>query len=63
MKSSGQVGYEAYMASTGGKTWDGKPMPTWDEIKARTPHVAMAWEAAAQAIGRFHSGLDPELEG
>ena len=46
----GQLGYEAYAISTGGKTWDGKPMPTFAEILKRTPHVAKAWEDAADAI-------------
>lgn len=52
-KSLGQIGYEAYAESTGGKTWDGKPMPTWEEIEARTPHVAKAWEDATRAAGKI----------
>ena len=27
--------YLAYGAAVGGKTWDGKPIPSWHEIKAR----------------------------
>lgn len=54
MKSLGQIGYEAYALFTGGKTWDGKPMPTWDEVVARDAErgtkVSGAWEAAASAI-------------
>ncbi len=49
-KTYGQIGYERYARSTGGKTWDGKPMPTWDQILERTPHVARAWEDAAHEI-------------
>jgi hypothetical protein len=49
-KSPGQIGYEAYAQSTGGKTWDGKPMPTWEQVLASGTKVAGAWEAAAQAI-------------
>lgn len=45
-----RVGYEAYKTSTGGKTFDGRDMPTFDAIIERTPHVARAWEAAADAI-------------
>lgn len=45
-----RVAFEAYGASTGGKTWDGKPIPPFDVIRERTPHVALAWEAAATAI-------------
>lgn len=46
----GQIGYEAYAASTGGKTFDGRPMPTWAQIAERSPHVAKAWNDAACAI-------------
>lgn len=46
----GRLGYEAYKVSTGGKTFDGRDMPTFDQIRERTPHVARAWEAAATAI-------------
>lgn len=45
-----RVAFEAYGASTGGKTWDGKPIPPFDEVRARTPHVAAAWEAAVRAV-------------
>lgn len=44
------VAFEAYGASTGGKTWDGKPIPPFDDVRVRTPHVAAAWEAAVVAI-------------
>lgn len=45
-----RVAFEAYGASTGGKTWDGKPIPPFDVIRERTPHVAAAWEAAVVAV-------------
>lgn len=45
-----RVGFEAYTASTGGKTWDGKDVPPYDAIRESAPHVAKAWEAAAAAI-------------
>ena len=48
--SAGQIGYDAYKASTGGKTYDGRDMPSWEQVKERTPHVAKAWEDAARAI-------------
>ena len=41
-KTLGQIGYEAYGSSTGGKTFDGRDMPTWEEIVLRegaTPKV------------------------
>jgi len=45
-----KIGFEAYGESTGGKTWDGKPIPPYAVVAERTPHVARAWEAAAVAI-------------
>lgn len=45
-----RVAFEAYGASTGGKTWDGKDIPPFEVIRERTPHVARAWEAAADAV-------------
>lgn len=49
-KRLARVGFDAYGASTGGKTWDGKDIPPFDVIRERTPHVAKAWEDAATAI-------------
>jgi hypothetical protein len=40
--------FDAYTASTGGKTWDGRDVPPYDVIAQRTPHVARAWEAVAK---------------
>lgn len=45
--SDGRIGYEAYAASTGGKTFDGRDMPTWDQLPER---IRNAWEAAASAV-------------
>lgn len=47
MTSFGQIAFEAYSQSTGGKTYDGRDIPTWDEL---TERIQQAWEAAAQAI-------------
>lgn len=58
--SSGRIGYEAYKASTGGKTFDGRDMPTWEQVCERTPHVAKAWEDAARAV---RSGLVEGVSG
>jgi hypothetical protein len=46
-KPLGQIGYEAYAVSTGGKTFDGRDMPKWDELPSR---VQVAWFCAASAI-------------
>ena len=40
--------FAAYGEATGGQTWDKKPIPPYDVIRERTPHVAAAWEAAAR---------------
>jgi hypothetical protein len=50
MRTLGQIGFEAYNASTGGKTFDGRDIPPWESVAAEKPHVAKAWEDAAQAI-------------
>lgn len=41
------VAYESYAAATGGKTFDGRPMPTWEEARARIGH---AWAAAVTGV-------------
>lgn len=46
MKSLGQIAFEAYGAAVGGKTYDGKPIPQWSEVK---PTIQQGWEAAADA--------------
>ncbi len=42
-----QAGYEAYAKCTGGKTFDGRDMPTWTQLPQR---IQDAWAAAANAI-------------
>ncbi len=42
----GAVAYAAYAVSTGGKTYDGRDMPTWEGL---TDKIRTAWEAAADA--------------
>jgi len=44
--------YDAYAESTGGKTYDGRQMPTWLEIGEKTPHVQRAWVAAVKRVYR-----------
>jgi len=38
--------WEAYSRKAGGKAFDGKPLPTWDELG---PDRQACWEAAADA--------------
>jgi hypothetical protein len=43
----GQIAYEAYAKSTGGKTYDGRDMPAWDKLSER---IQQAWHDAANAV-------------
>jgi hypothetical protein len=43
----GKIGYEAYAQHTGGKTFDGRDMPRWEDLPER---IRSAWRAAADAI-------------
>ncbi len=42
-----QAGYEGYAEYTGGKTFDGRNMPKWDELP---PNIKKAWQAATAKI-------------
>lgn len=48
-QAGGQVGYQAYAQSTGGKTFDGRDMPRWEQLPER---IQQAWIAATQAAHR-----------
>jgi hypothetical protein len=50
------IAYDAYKASTGGKTFDGREMPTFSTIREKTPHVAAAWEAAVATVLKVSGG-------
>ena len=45
--NEGRIGYEAYAHSTGGKTFDGRDMPRWEDLP---DPIQTAWEAAGLAI-------------
>ncbi len=45
-KHAGRAAFEAYNASRGGLTHDGKPIPTWATLPAG---IRQAWIAAALA--------------
>jgi hypothetical protein len=48
MSEQARRGYEGYAKSTGGKTFDGRDMPTWEELPLR---IQEAWrEAIAAAV-------------
>lgn len=44
LKTIAQVGFEAYSKNAGGKTWDGKDIPKWEDVgeKVQSNHMAMA---------------------
>lgn len=49
-KTLGQIAFEAYNESKGGRTYDGKPIPGWDTLTNEVGlAVRKAWEAAAVA--------------
>lgn len=43
----GRIAYEAYAVSTGGKTYDGREMPSWGELPEL---IRNAWMAAASVL-------------
>jgi hypothetical protein len=46
-KTLGQVGYEAYGEHAEWKSFDGRPMPRWSDLR---PDIVEKWEVAARAI-------------
>lgn len=47
-------GFEAYCRAKGGKTYDDKDIPSWEEIKKTSPDVIAGWIANAEAIIEAH---------
>lgn len=47
MKETAHVAYDAYAEFTGGKTFDGRDMPTWEQLPDR---IKNAWRAAVSAV-------------
>ena len=55
MKSLGEIGYNAYGEKAGAhgpwKTFDGRPMPKWEELSGEAGELTKArWEEAAREI-------------
>lgn len=46
-KEYAELAFNAYSASTGGKTYDGKPIPKWNELPER---IQQAWEVAVHTV-------------
>jgi hypothetical protein len=53
MADLAKIAYEAYGKSTGGKNYQGLPMPAWEDLPEAIRH---AWDAAAQAVLRADHG-------
>ena len=49
--TDGHVAYKAYKASTGGKTYDGRDMPSWSDLGEA---IRAAWDGAASAVLALH---------
>lgn len=45
--NTGKISFEAYSKSVGGVSYDGKPIPRWDEL---TSPVRNAWTAGGNAV-------------
>src|SRR5687767_13782865 len=52
-KILGQLVFEAYSRSVGGLTFDGKPIPGWDDLHGDRAKAQAGWEAAADEVGRW----------
>lgn len=52
LEKLGRRAYERYNESRGGKTWDGKPIPTWDALAGQPTGegVREGWRCAADSI-------------
>lgn len=48
MTTAGQIAYDAYKGSTGGRSAvSGDPLPEWSDQR---PEIRAAWEAAGSAV-------------
>lgn len=61
--SLGQIAFEAYSKAMGGKTYDDKTIPHWEDL---SPQVQKGWAAAARAVsgmGGAHIGGSVNVSG
>ncbi len=47
MSRAAQAAWDAYAEAVGGKTFDDKPLPSWEELGDRQK---AGWQAAAEAV-------------
>lgn len=50
METLGKIAYEAYCQTRQWKSFDDKLLPSWDQMVHDSPHIANAWECAANAV-------------
>lgn len=70
MNDYARIGYEAYREASGGTTFDGRPMPTWDELES-LPHgertrklwtLLFAAAIVTEAMGAPDGGKTPRCK-
>lgn len=49
-RTPGQIAFDAYGEAAGWKTFDGRPMPRWDEPLPHMVETRRRWEVAAEAV-------------
>lgn len=51
-RTIGQIGFDAYGETAGWKTFDGRPMPRWEDLASRPEGIETRrrWEVTAAAI-------------
>jgi hypothetical protein len=57
-KSLGQLAFEAYRTAGEPTTFDGKPIPEWDELHGDRAKVHAKWEASAAEVARLVRASD-----
>lgn len=58
-KSDGQITYEAYCEAVHWKSFNGKALPEWPDVK---PEIQKAWIISAEALrASFQNGFEREL--
>lgn len=57
MKTLAQIGYEAYGDDADWKSWDGRPMPRWSELRA---DIKRKWGMSAEAM-RKELAVSPDI--
>ena len=47
-----QIAWDTYKKSVGGKSFNGDPLPGWDEVCENNPRIANAWRDVAKALAK-----------